>query len=151
MKEKEKVPMSIFADFHWRIMIINIKGTKEMLMKTNMSYEDLHRSFIWNLANLKDESGKQVIFLDYLHSLIKRPLFKEARFLTPPAKNILRVLITREALLDKKGKEIVTPKDYVVDFLFSDDYKDTEKAILLLKQDESSFPEKKTRHTLFRV
>ena len=63
-------------------------------------------------------------------------------FLPSPSKNVLRVLVKRRPLEDENGKEVTTPKDYVVDFLFSDSYEDTEKTLELLEKDKCSFPDK---------
>lgn len=94
--------------------------------KIRTPYEEMHRSFVLRLIELKDKRGILRELREFLqHFAGIRSGIEEAIILNPPCENVLRVHFKLRSITLLEGeKQTEQPQpDWVIDFLFSDSYR----------------------------
>ncbi|MBQ7244630.1 MAG: hypothetical protein IJS52_10590 [Bacilli bacterium] len=104
-------------------------------------YEEMHRSFVLRLIELKDKRGILRELREFLqHFAGIRTGIEAARILESRAENSVRVHIKlKPIIMLEGGKEVERPQeDWIIDFLFSDSYRRIGYTLDYLSSEEES-------------
>ena len=119
----------------------------ELRTHLNTSYEELHRSFVLKLLELKNGHGQLAKLREFLRGLarISRSSAQETIILDVPHENVLRIHFKFKPLyFIRDGERIEEPQpDWLVDFLFCDSYKTIGQILDFLSTNKDSVPVEK--------